>query len=226
MSSSTAGLVFLLSIGLARDAHASRPLVIVALGDSTTAGTPGFFSPAEVPPSGSGDPESQYAFWMAQDHPEWTIHNQGVRGQRSDQIRQRFGYAVLSKKPDWLIVLAGVNDLYQGYGPDPVKTNLSAIYDEAQKAGIRVIACTLLPYDFSTPEVKEQMAELNAWIESESRKRDLVFCDTHHLLEDPKNPGHLRGTPDGIHPDVTGYRRMGEALTDTLEDALLRPIKN
>ena len=36
-------------------------LTIVALGDSTTAGTPAFKSPIEAPPNGSGNVESQYS---------------------------------------------------------------------------------------------------------------------------------------------------------------------
>jgi len=34
-------------------------ITIVALGDSTTAGTPGFKSPLEAPPAGEGDATSQ-----------------------------------------------------------------------------------------------------------------------------------------------------------------------
>ena len=37
---------------------------IVALGDSTTAGTPGWLSPLESPPAGAGDETSQYAYWL------------------------------------------------------------------------------------------------------------------------------------------------------------------
>ena len=37
---------------------------IVALGDSTTAGTPGWRSPLESPPAGSGDAQSQYSYWL------------------------------------------------------------------------------------------------------------------------------------------------------------------
>ena len=40
--------------------------LIVALGDSTTAGTPGFRSPVEAPPDGAGDVESQFAYWLMQ----------------------------------------------------------------------------------------------------------------------------------------------------------------
>src|SRR5687768_8723006 len=38
-----------------------KPAVIVALGDSTTAGTPAFRSPVEAPPNGDGNKESQFA---------------------------------------------------------------------------------------------------------------------------------------------------------------------
>ena len=43
---------------------AERPtgrIRIVAMGDSTTAGTPGWKSPVEAPPDGRGDETSQYA---------------------------------------------------------------------------------------------------------------------------------------------------------------------
>jgi hypothetical protein len=39
-------------------------ITIIALGDSTTAGTPGFKSPLESPPDDSGNIESQYAYWL------------------------------------------------------------------------------------------------------------------------------------------------------------------
>ena len=45
----------------------SATVKIVALGDSTTAGTPGFKSPLEAPPNGRGDETSQYAYWLMGD---------------------------------------------------------------------------------------------------------------------------------------------------------------
>ena len=59
-------------------------ITIVALGDSTTAGTPGHKSPIEAPPHGSGNVESQYAYWLMQTHPDWQVLNRGVNGERSD----------------------------------------------------------------------------------------------------------------------------------------------
>ena len=34
----------------------------------------------------SGDETSRYAYWLMKDHPDWEVVNQGINGQRSDQI--------------------------------------------------------------------------------------------------------------------------------------------
>src|SRR5438105_4815086 len=38
----------------------------------------------------------------------------------------------------------------------------------------------------------------------------------------PSAPPRLRGSPDGLHPGVDGYRRMGDTLTRTIEAHLAR----
>ncbi len=68
---------------------------IVALGDSTTAGTPGFQSALEVPPDGRGDETSQYAYWLMRAHPDWEVLNRGVNGERSDEIAARLARDVI-----------------------------------------------------------------------------------------------------------------------------------
>src|SRR5438309_6212845 len=91
-----------------------RPLTIVGLGDSTTAGTPGFRSPLEAPPRGDGNPESQYEYWMTRSHPEWTVLNRGINGETSEEIRNRLPRDVLQVRPAYAIILAGVNDIFGG----------------------------------------------------------------------------------------------------------------
>src|SRR5712691_6795820 len=102
----------------------ASPLTIVGLGDSTTAGTPAFRSPLESPPDGEGNPESQYAFWMMKAHLEWTVLNRGINGQTSSEIRARFRDDVLRVKPAYVIVLAGVNDIFGGAEPESVEREL------------------------------------------------------------------------------------------------------
>lgn len=194
-------------------------LLVVGLGDSTTAGTPGFRSPIEAPPSGRGDPRSQYSYWMTQLHPEWTVLNRGVNGQRSDEILSRFERDVLAEGPSVVIVLAGVNDIYQGRKLEWVERNLEAMYSLAERSKIVPVASTILPYDMAGKEEARSIREANQWIEKASKARGRLFCDTNLAVRGEDDPDALASTPDGLHPDVEGYRRMGVALTATLERA-------
>src|ERR671937_2571156 len=120
-------------------ADTSNPLTIVALGDSTTAGTPGFRSPLESPPDGAGNVESQYAFWLMQRRPDWLVLNRGVNGERTDQIRARFARDVLDERPNIVVIVAGVNDVYQGLGSESVQRELAAMYEMARAARIPTV---------------------------------------------------------------------------------------
>jgi lysophospholipase L1-like esterase len=197
----------------------ARSLTIVGLGDSTTAGTPGFLSPIEAPPSGRGNPQSQYCYWMMRTHPEWKVLNKGVNGQRSDQILSRFPRDVVAENPKVVIVLAGVNDIYQGRTPAWIERNLEAMYLLAEEHHIAPLAATVLPYNGASPREKEGIRELNSWVETASRAPGRLFCDTNLAVRDNDDPDSLASSPDGLHPDVDGYKRMGMALSEALEVA-------
>jgi acyl-CoA thioesterase-1 len=197
----------------------AQKLIIVGIGDSTTAGTPGFMSPVEEPPEGVGDPESQYSYWMMKAHPEWTVLNRGVNGERSDQILSRFERDVVAVKPSIVIVLAGVNDIYQGLASDSVKINLEAMYALAESKGIVPVAATVLPYNVARPTERNSIQEVNAWIAKASSVPGRLFCDTNLAVREEDDPDFLDSSRDGLHPDVEGYRRMGAALSATLEKA-------
>ena len=195
--------------------------VIVALGDSTTAGTPGWKSPREVPPSGRGDATSQYAYWLMQTHPEWTVLNHGVDGERSDQIRARFEPDVIEQSPRAAVIIAGVNDVYQGREAQHVIEQLVAMYDRARQAAIAVVAGTIVPYNTATPEQNARMREINQWIRTFTLTSDHVdFADTRAAVAASDNGDLLFESPDNLHPSPAGYRRMAE----TIEPALRRVL--
>lgn len=192
-------------------------MTILAMGDSTTAGTPGFRSPVEAPPDGAGNEQSQYTYWAARLLPGRCFLNRGVNGERTDQILRRLEADLKELKPDAVVLLAGVNDLYQDYPPERIQENLEKMYRLVQKQGIPVTACTIIPYNRMSPEIFSRMRQVNEWIRKYSREEGLSFCDLFSVMEDPERPGNLLSTPDGLHPDVEGYRRMGEAVAITLE---------
>jgi lysophospholipase L1-like esterase len=199
-----------------------KPAVIVALGDSTTAGTPQFQSPLEAPPNGSGNEESQFAYWLMQRHPGWTVLNRGVNGERTDQIAVRFDRDVGAVMPAVVIILAGVNDVYQGRAVEYVTSQLRAMYDRAAAAGSPVVAGSIVPYNTATGEQNAKMRAINAWIAAEAaRDPRIEFADTRAATAAPGQPDMLASSPDGLHPDVAGYRAMAEAL----EAAILRALR-
>jgi lysophospholipase L1-like esterase len=216
-----AALILLLSV---TSPVSSQPRSrIVAMGDSTTAGTPAFKSPREAPPNGAGDETSQYAYWLMKAHPNWDVINQGINGQRSDQIRARFETDVVSQKPAVVVIIAGVNDVYQGRSVDHVKNGLGAMYERAAETGIRVVAGSIIPYNTATPEQNARMHEINDWIAAQAQSGDAIrFVDTRAAVAAPGRPDLLVSSPDGLHPDAVGYRKMAEAIAPAIAAVLSR----
>src|SRR5262249_12661831 len=194
-------------------------LTIVALGDSTTAGTPGFRSPLEAPPDGAGNEESQYGYWLMKLHPHWRVLNRGVNGERSDEIRTRFARDVLDERARiesgllLAIVIAGVNDIYQGRSAASVQRELEAMYIAAHEAGVPIAAGSIVPYNTATADQNARMRAVNAWIRDYASGRDdMAFCDTRASVAASDDPDRLASSPDGLHPSREGYRLMALAI--------------
>lgn len=172
-----------------------KRLVIVALGDSTTAGTPYFKSPLEAPPKGKGDRQGQYSYWMNRMDAGWRVLN------------------------------CGINDVWQGYPAETTKANLSQMYDRAAKAGIVPIAASILPVDLACEKQDKEISALNDWIKNEAGRREIPFCGLHAVAASPDDPPRLvLSAHDGLHPDLMVYQHMGEALARLIVE-LERPKK-
>jgi lysophospholipase L1-like esterase len=203
---------------------AGQRIRIVAMGDSTTAGTPGFRSPLEAPPSGRGDETSQYAWWLMQAHPDWVVLNRGVDGERSDQIRARFDRDVIEARPRIVVLIAGVNDVYQGRPAAHVIEQLHWMYERAGREGIRVIAGTIIPYNTATADQNARMREINDWIRRLADGDPAVgYVDTRAAVAAPGRPDMLSETPDQLHPSPNGYRAMAAAIRPVIERIVRQP---
>ena len=197
-------------------------ITIVALGDSTTAGTPAFRSPIEAPPNGAGNVESQYAYWLMQAHPDWRVLNRGINGERTDQIRARFPRDAAQLEPAAVVIIAGVNDVYQGRSAESAERELEAMYDAARAVGIAVVAGSIIPFNVATADQNARMHAINDWIRSyaASHPGQVVFCDTRAAVAAPGQPDHLVSSPDDLHPSPAGYKQMALALEPAIRQAL------
>ena len=199
-------------------------ITIVALGDSTTAGTPAYKSAIEAPPSGAGNVESQYAYWLMQSHPDWQVLNRGINGERSDQIRARFARDAAQAKPAVVVIIAGVNDVYQGRSAKSVERELDAMYTAARAAKIVVVAGTIIPFNVASADQNARMRAVNDWIRAyaAAHEASVVFCDTRAAVAAPGQPDRLVSSPDDLHPSPAGYKLMAAALDPAIKLALTK----
>jgi lysophospholipase L1-like esterase len=179
-------------------------LVVAAVGDSITEGSPGYDA------RHGGDQESQWEHWAAQANPRVEFRNRGVYGERTDEIRARLEDGV--QGADVLVVQGGINDIAQGVDVDIAAANLREMVRRGKELGLRVVVADVLPWNNGWPAAEPEIRRLNALIAELARAEDVPLLPFHDTLEDPDRPGRMREewTSDGDHPSVSGYRRLGE----------------
>lgn len=186
--------------------------LVVGLGDSITAGNPGWDpDPARRPSEDPGDDEtSQYLYWAAAAHPGMRFSNQGVGGERTDEIRARLESAVSGA--DVIVVQGGINDVVQGRSIELAAQDLQAMVRRAKELAEVVLLPNVLPWNNGWPGAEPQIRALNALIARLAEAEDVPLLPFHETLEDPERPGRMKAewTPDGNHPSVEGHRRLGE----------------
>jgi lysophospholipase L1-like esterase len=94
------------------------------------------------------------------------------------------------------------------------------MYQRARAAGIRVVAGTIIPYNTATADQNARMHDINAWIKTQADAGVVTFVDTRAAVAAPGQPDRLVSSPDGLHPDAAGYRRMADAIAPAIERAL------
>jgi lysophospholipase L1-like esterase len=200
----------------ATDAEAG--VVVAALGDSITSGSPGYDpDPANRGASGFGDdPRSQYEYWAERAAPGLDFRNCGIFGQRTDEIATRLKSC--AKGADALIIQGGINDIAQGYPAVQAADNLQAMVAQGQELGLQVYVVNVLPWNNGHPQADPAIAELNRGIDRIGADEGVPVIDFHDALADPGHPEVMPAdlTADGDHPSVEGYHRLGDLVARKL----------
>lgn len=178
-----------------------EPIVIAALGDSITEGSPGLRG---------------WDVWVARDEPRLQIKNCGIYGQRTDEIAARLDDC--ARGADVLIVQGGINDIAQGRDVETAAANLRAMVRRGKELGLHVALTNVLPWNNGWPGAEPEIRGLNALIEGIAREEGVALLRFHEALEDPEHPGRMREewTHEGDHPNEDGYARLAEVLVSAL----------
>lgn len=189
-----------------------EPLVVVGLGDSITAGNPGWDPDPErrrLEDPGD-DPRSQYLYWAAAADPRIDFRNCGVGGERTDEIRTRLDASV--DGAEVLVVQGGINDVVQGRSIEQAANDLRWMVRRGRELGLGVVLADVLPWSNGWPDADPTIRGLNELIYSIGAAESVDVLPFYATLEDSERPGRMREawTADGNHPSVEGHRRLGQ----------------
>lgn len=156
--------------------------------------------------------------WIAFD-PDFFLNNnyinRGIGGQTTSQMLERFTEDVVMMNPKAVVILGGINDIwskYEEFDIEKTKANLSEMAKIADRNGIEVILCSILPvYEFPSKESMKpihHIIQLNEWIENYTNYNHFIFVDYYSGMVDKKKGLKKELSDDGIHPNKKGYNLM------------------
>ncbi len=192
-------------------------IVVAALGDSVTAGSPGWDPDPEVRARITApDPESQWEHWATLADPRLEFRNHGVYGERAEQIAARIDRAVAGARV--LVVQGGINDIAQKRPLEPAADQLRMMVRRGVELGLATALADVLPWNNGWPQAEAAIRRVNALVREIGAEEAVPVFPFHDTLEDEERPGRMRDvwTSDGDHPSVAGYRRLGELVAREL----------
>ena len=143
----------------------------------------------------------------------------GISGHKSNQMLERLDRDVISKKPDWMTLSCGVNDVWHGANGVPLdayKKNITAIVDRAQAAGIKVmiLTATMIREDATNSE-NQRLAPYNAFLRTLAADKKCLLADLDADMHAALKPGPQHDhqlTSDGVHMNPLGDRMMARGI--------------
>jgi lysophospholipase L1-like esterase len=186
-------------------------------------------------------------FWKLQhSFPGKPYVNRGISGQTTPQMLVRMFPDVIDLKPAAIVILAGTNDIAQNTGPETatmVQENLMAMTELAQKHGIKVILCSVMPisdYALMPPDSDlplppganrpkliqsverppAQILQLNAWMKTYAASVGAVYADYFSAVVDGSGMLKEDLSNDGLHPNPQGYALMVPVVEAAIEKTL------
>ncbi len=148
----------------------------------------------------------------------------GISGHKSDNMLARLDRDVLSKKPQWMTLSCGVNDVWhqdfgKGISLETYKTNITTILDKCAAANCKVIllTATIFEKEKETDGKNAKLAPYNAWLCEEAARRGLPLADLNaRMWEARRTNPRVRLTSDGVHMATAGNRLMAKGVLEAI----------
>ncbi|MCX6899484.1 MAG: GDSL-type esterase/lipase family protein [Verrucomicrobia bacterium] len=166
----------------------------------------------------------------------------GIGGHKSNQMLERLDRDVLSKKPDWMTLSCGVNDVWHGDKGVPLddvqatagkyelrpgepakgtyKANITTIVDKAHAAGVKVmiLTATVIGEELDNDNNKK-LAAYNNFLRTLAKEKKCLLADLNAAFQQRiKVAGDATGksgrllTSDGVHMNPDGDQLMASTI--------------
>lgn len=187
------------------DAPITKPVKIVAFGDSLTAG---YRLPQE-----QSFPAQLQARFLKDGSTGVDVENQGISGDMTKDGVARLN-KVLEAKPDIVILELGANDILRAAPQDKAKANLVLMITELQKAGIAVLLAGIRVSGIALLS-HQDLGEYNTLFTGLGKEYGIVVYED--FLKDVLGRKDMT-LEDGLHPNAAGVSRIVDNIYPLVED--------
>lgn len=208
-------------------------MIFLCLGNSLTAGYPGYDPAPDGISKGYGNPKSQYEFWLKNLCLEYlekklgTLDNEiangllfinkGIPGELTSNFLRRIDFDLLkiSPKPTYSIIIGGTNDLGWNVANEKIFGNIKELHTISRDFGILTIGGTIPPVrtEHSFGSYKKRKIELNQMLQSFFTENEIPFANLYNgMMDDEGNLIKECAYVDGLHFSVEGYKQMGKVI--------------
>ena len=166
----------------------------------------------------------------------------GISGHKSNQMLERLDRDVLSKKPQWMTISCGVNDVWHGKNGVPLdeemlakgdyslkpgedrgtyKKNITKIVEKAQAAGAKpiILTATVIQENLSSAE-NGKLAPFNDFLRQLATEKHLPLADLNAMFQTrikaENKPGQKVVTSDGVHMNAEGNKLMATGVLQAM----------
>src|ERR1017187_4185153 len=158
--------------------------------------------------------------------PEARIHviNMGINGNTVRHMKARWNTDVLAKKPDWLSIMIGINDVWRQF--DTPREKAAHVYPDEYKATLEELVVSTSPkvkgLVLMTPyliepsredPIRTRMDEYGGHVREIAARHKTLFLDTQAALDrllTALAPTEL--AEDRIHPNLIGHIVLARAF--------------
>lgn len=165
----------------------------------------------------------------------------GIGGHKSDNMLERVDRDVIAKKPQWMSLSCGVNDVWHGkkgvaldgaalaagdYDANAAargtyKKNIAQIVEKAEKAGIQVVLLTATVIHEKLDNAENaKLAPYNEYLRSLAREKNLRLADVNAMFQErikaENKPNQKVLTNDGVHMGQEGDKLMATGVLHAL----------